>query len=277
MKIFLAHSSNDIKKVNKFIDSFLDKSNNEYILLNERNHSVLWQDNVKNKIKKSSLVLFFIGNSTYKSEPLKWEFELAKSLNRTVLLVDIRTNKSNTPKYLKNSKLISSPKELIKKINIMQKDKRNLLIEQYKIMVSSTEKVTEQRLKVNNLFFTVTTSLLSISILLGKSFGFSLVAMLGMIVLSVLSILVTYFWNKLINSYGQLNTGKFELITEIENELNTEMFQREWEILTEKIKYEPNTKTESKIIMMFRVFIWILLAIEIAYLVYLLISKYCCC
>ena len=45
---------------------------------------------------------------------------------------------------------------------------RQLLLEQYKIMVGSTEKVTDQRMRVNNLFFTVTSSILSISLVVGN-------------------------------------------------------------------------------------------------------------
>jgi len=48
------------------------------------------------------------------------------------------------------------------------------------------------------------------------------------------------------------------------------MFEDEWQILTEEIKYEPNTRTETKIIKYFRIFIVVIGILEIVYLGYLL-------
>lgn len=275
MNIFLSHRIIDTKNVDIFIKEFTEITNSKHSFISEREHTDEWKDNVKKKIEESDIVLFLVGKKSYESEPLKWEYETIKRLKKEIFIIQLTNNIDTIPNYIQKNQIISSAKQLTDKVKKMEDNRRNLLIEQYKIMVSSTEKVTEQRLKVNNLFFTVTTSLLSISILLGKSFGFTILALIGMIVLTILSILITYFWNKLIGSYGKLNTGKFELIAEIEDELKIDMFQREWDMLTKKIKYKPNTKTETKIITLFRVFIWLLLASEIIYLSYLLITKYC--
>jgi hypothetical protein len=138
------------------------------------------------------------------------------------------------------------------------------------MMVSSTEKVTESRMKVNNLFFTITSSILSVGFVLGKTFGFTITATLGMFVLTLLSFVVSFFWERLIDSYGKLNTGKFKVIDKIEKQLRTNMFEDEWKILTEEINYEPNTRTETKVIIYFRTFILIVGILELIYLGYLL-------
>ena len=95
-----------------------------------------------------------------------------------------------------------------------------------------------------------------------------------MTVLTVLALLTTYFWDKLVNSYGKLNTGKFKVIDRIEKELRTNMFEEEWRILTQEINYEPNTRTETKIVERFRLFIFLTLAIEVGYLLYELYQLY---
>lgn len=277
MNIFLAHREIDNLKVEKFISDLQSKFNIVLNIQSEKEHSDDWKSKVREKVENCKYVIFFIGSTFNESEPLKWEIELSERLNKKLFFIDLREGKTVLPPFLNSTLLLKTTEQLIGKIEIMEKQERDLLVDQYKIMVGSTEKVTEQRLKVNNLFFTVTTSVLSISILLGKSFGFTVLAMFGMLSLTILALLVTNFWNKLIQSYGKLNKGKFELIAEIENKLETDMFQREWTILTEKIKYEPNTKTEAKIITLFKVFIWLLFALEIGYLGYLLISKYCVC
>lgn len=60
-------------------------------------------------------------------------------------------------------------------------------------MVSSTEKVTDARMKVNNLFFTITSSILSVAFVLGKTYSFIPLSVLAMTILTVLALLTTYF------------------------------------------------------------------------------------
>ena len=130
------------------------------------------------------------------------------------------------------------------------------------------------RMKVNNLFFTITSSILSVAFVLGKTYSFIPLSVLAMTVLTVLALLTTYFWDKLVNSYGKLNTGKFKVIDRIEKEVRTNIFEEEWRILTQEINYEPNTRTETKIVERFRLFIFLTLAIEVGYLLYELYQLY---
>ncbi len=139
-------------------------------------------------------------------------------------------------------------------------------------MVGSTEKVTDQRQKANAFFLTVVTSLISISILIGKAFEFTIIAMVFFISLTILNLIIIDFWRKMITSYGKLNKGKFVLIFELEQKLKANLFEREWEILTNKdnINYEPNTETELKVVRLFRNFTCIMLTGEILYTMYLI-------
>jgi len=146
-----------------------------------------------------------------------------------------------------------------------------LLIEQYKIMVGSTEKVTEQRSKSNTFFMSIVTALVSVSFFVGKAFEFTFISVLIIIALTILNLIIINFWNKMIESYGKLNKGKFVLIFELERKLRSNLFEREWEILTNKdnINYEPNTQTELKVVSWFKKFIYIMLLCEFIYLFYL--------
>ena len=90
-----------------------------------------------------------------------------------------------------------------------------------------------------------------------------------MAILTLLALITSYPWKKLIENYGRLNTGKFEYISQLEKELKTNMSKDEWNILSsDKIKYESNTSIEKKIINWCRVFIFICLVVEIIYLLY---------
>jgi hypothetical protein len=160
-----------------------------------------------------------------------------------------------------------------------EQEYNKILLEQYKIMVGSTEKVTDQRQKANAFFLTIVTTLISISILIGKSFEFTFVAMLFFIALTALNLIIIDFWHKTIVSYGKLNKGKFVLIFELEQKLKANLFEREWEILTNKdnINYEPNTQMELKVVRIFRNFTYFMLAGEIAYVFYLIFKYFFCC
>jgi len=113
----------------------------------------------------------------------------------------------------------------------------------------------------------VTSSILSIGFILGKAFEFSVLGFIGMLIMTIMAFIVTFFWSKLIHSYGTLNTGKFTVIDKLEKQLRSNMFEDEWQILKE-IGYEPNSRTEIKIIKRFRVFIVILAIFEIGYICY---------
>lgn len=274
MKIFLSYRTVDKTSVQAIVNQlralstlfdFVDHSTIE-------NSDSIWKNKVKDKVNSSELVLFFIGNVTHQSQPVNWEFELTETLGKPFFIIELTDSITDQPDFVANNQsnlITNNPIEIINalKSRLLDSDIK-LRLEQYKMMVSSTEKVTEQRLKVNNLFFTVTTTILSISILIGKELHFNTLSSVLLLLVSTIAFLTTFFWEKLIKSYGQLNKGKFKLIAEIENDLGTDMFQREWDILVNEIKYEPNTKTESKIVSRFRWFIALIMLIELIYFIY---------
>ncbi len=281
MKIFISHRNIDKEEVNKFLEEIPGTYGFEFI-----DHSTIedcdntWQRKVVKKIQDSELVLFFIGSKSKNSVPVNWEFNETVRQNKKYKIVKLK--KPELPKYLKKEKGIieNDSVQLIQTLlNMKLTSNPELLLEQYKIMVLSTEKVTEQRLKVNNLFFTVTTSLLSISALVGKLIGFTndntaLLAISLMIFFSLVALVISFFWQKLIKSYGTLNNGKFRLINEIENQLETNLFQREWEILQNDVGYQSNSETETNVVKGFRIFIIIIGVIQIVYATNLLCKIY---
>lgn len=279
MKLFICNRSTDKSEAENAITDLLKVSENSIAILQETEHSENWKISVEKKLQESDFVIFMIGSDTFESDQIKWEYAKSKILNKQIVGYKLSNASKESILFCQGFQVFDSAEQCFKFLSKTYEDDRKLKFEQYKMMVSSTEKVTESRLKVNNLFFTITSSILSVGFVLGKTFGFSIAATIGMLVLTSMSLLVSYFWEKLINSYGQLNTGKFKVIDKIEKQLRTNMFEDEWKILTEEIKYEPNTNTESKVIKYFRIFIIIVGVIELIYLgyhLYQLIPKCYC-
>jgi hypothetical protein len=281
MKIFICNRSIDKNEGDKTISALLTDSENSVAILKQTEHLDNWKDIVETKIKESDFVVFLIGSETFNSEQIIWEYAKAKSLNKQIIGIKLDSATEESILFCQGFQVFDNTNQALKYLDRIFVSDRQLKIEQYKIMVSSTEKVTDARMKVNNLFFTITSSILSVAFVLGKTYSFVPLSVLAMLVLTALALLTTYFWDKLISSYGKLNTGKFKVIDRIEKELRTNMFEEEWRILTQEINYEPNTKTENKIVARFRLFIFLILAIEICYFLYELYQlcpiKICIC
>jgi hypothetical protein len=270
MKLFICNRSKDKEAAKQAIDDLLNKSENFIAIQQEIEQSEVWQKKVEQKMQESDFVLFLLGADTFESEQIIWEYAKAKDLNKQIIGYKLSNASEQSIIFCQGFQVFDNPEHCVKFLTKTFDDDRKLKFDQYKIMVGSTEKVTENRMKVNNLFFTITSSILSVGFVLGKTFGFTLKAMLGMLTLTILSLIVSYFWEKLIQSYALLNRGKFKVIDKIEKQLRTNMFEDEWKILTEEIKYEPNSKTETKIIEYFRVFIYVVGAFELFYIGYLI-------
>lgn len=277
MKLFICSRSKDGNATETVINNLLFESENFIAIQRETEHTENWRNLVETKMQESDFILFIIGDDTFSSDQIKWEYAKAKSLNKQIVGFKLPSASKESILFCQGFQVFDNAKHCFKFLLKTYDDDRKLKVEQYKIMVSSTEKVTESRMKVNNLFFTITSSILSVGFVLGKTFGFTIAATIAMIILTSLSLLVSYFWERLINSYGKLNTGKFKVIDKIEKQLRTNMFEDEWKILTEEIKYEQNTRTETKIIQYFRTFIIVIAVGEAGYLFYLLCQTYLKC
>ena len=270
MKLFICNRTIENQEVANLVDDFLNVSENAIAIQRETEHSDNWKNIVEQKMQESDFIVFAIGKETFQSDQLKWEYAKAKQLNKQIVGIKLKETTEDSILFCQGFQVFDNAQQSLKYLTKTYEDDRKLKFEQYKMMVSSTEKVTESRMKVNNLFFTITSSVLSVGFVLGKTFGFTIAATIGMFVLTLLSFVVSFFWERLIDSYGKLNTGKFKVIDKIEKQLRTNMFEDEWKILTEEINYEPNTRTETKVIIYFRTFILIVGILEFIYLGYLL-------
>ena len=129
-------------------------------------------------------------------------------------------------------------------------DDQNLdvLLEQYKLFVDTSERLVARRQIVNTFFLSVNALVLSALALIAKEATDSVLTVAGILTVSVAAIVLCFAWKTLVRSYAQLNTGKFAVINRLERELPAALFSAEW-IVLEKGKnpgtYKPFTKTES--------------------------------
>jgi hypothetical protein len=105
--------------------------------------------------------------------------------------------------------------------------------ELYKIMVASSEALVGRRQAVNTFFLTMNGLLLTAVglFLRAGAQGHIRLQAAAIFVLALAGATLCSAWRSLIISFGQLNTGKFEIINVMEKQLAASIFAAEWEAL----------------------------------------------
>jgi hypothetical protein len=100
------------------------------------------------------------------------------------------------------------------------------LLEQYKLYVEMTDRVSQRRLTANSYFLSVNSALLAAVGYLTTRDNSSYLWLIGAsgIVLSIL-------WFQIITSYRDLNTAKFKILHEIERQLPLSLYYAEWNVM----------------------------------------------
>ena len=96
-----------------------------------------------------------------------------------------------------------------------------MLFDQYKLYVELADRISQRRSIANSFFVTANTALLAVTSWIHDGVGNYI------IIISAVGILFSLFWFFLINSYKQLNSGKFKVIHEIETKLPLNLFSYE--------------------------------------------------
>lgn len=116
------------------------------------------------------------------------------------------------------------------------------ILEQYKLYVEMADRVSERRMKASSFFLSVNAFLITaLSYLSDNNLGFM------NIFICILGVILTAVWGYLLNSYRQLNSGKYKVIHFLESQLPFSPYDAEWETLghgKDKKKYWPLSHLE---------------------------------
>jgi len=118
-------------------------------------------------------------------------------------------------------------------------------LDQYKMCVEMADRISQRRAQANQFFMTAHTGLVGILSLVGglaKGDIYWIYACAG-----VFGILMCIAWLVTINSYRQLNSGKFKIILKMEQNLPAAPYGDEWQVLGEGAdakKYRQLTTVE---------------------------------
>jgi hypothetical protein len=126
------------------------------------------------------------------------------------------------------------------------------LLDQYRLYVEMTDRISARRQTANSYFLTVNTALLSfVGYVTVKDSG-SYLWLLG----GVVGVVLCYLWYRLICSYRSLNSAKFIVIHAIEKRLPICPYDAEWEAMgrgKDPSLYKPFTYIEAAVPWIFAV------------------------
>jgi len=98
------------------------------------------------------------------------------------------------------------------------------LLEQYKLFVETSQQVSERRQNANNYLLTLNSSLVTLFVVFLSTFGHHR----WNVLIPITGLIVCFLWYSLVDSYKDLNTAKFAVIHELENQLPVALFRHEW-------------------------------------------------
>lgn len=127
---------------------------------------------------------------------------------------------------------------------------RDHVLEQYKLFVTTSQQISERRQQANNFLLTLCSSLVTLFVAFLSTF----VSHRWNVLIPIAGLFVCFVWHSLVQSYKHLNTAKFAVIHELEEQLPIALFRHEWYVCghgKDKNKYVPLTHLERWIPWMF--------------------------
>jgi len=271
MKAFLIHSFSDKEKIDIFMNNS-KKYKKLKILKLERDYGLIWKIPYIYRIIKSDFIIFIVGENSHQSKHISWELKVAQKVNKKIYVYkldesfnlpnEIDYMESTTEKKLNES--IESELDINKKIEkslfndkyLLENNDENqkVLFEEYKLLLQTSEALVVRRQTMNTFFLTANGVLVT---MLGLITGAKIESNYSYIypcTLAIVGSLLCLSWKNLVVSYGQLNKGKFAVLSKLEKHLPVSIFDAEWVALgtsKDKKKYKSFTQSEKKIPILF--------------------------
>ena len=121
------------------------------------------------------------------------------------------------------------------------------LLEQYTTYVDTTLNVSNRRMRNNRFYVLLLSGTLAVVSVLADT---QIIEEVGLLLAGLIGLSLCVLWYLSIVSYKQLNSGKYDVIKQMEEDLPAEPFADEWDILNQGDdwrSYITHTRVERKI------------------------------
>ncbi len=149
----------------------------------------------------------------------------------------------------------------------MTEHSRTEMLEIYKLHAELADRVSQRREAANRMHIGILSGL---GLAAAVFIEFDIAGSLNFVFLAagILGFVISVSWSLVIRSYRKLNSGKFKVLDELENEIAFPFFRREWEILKtgkKRNRYRELTNVEIFLPIVFGILSVILICISICY------------
>lgn len=267
MKIFLSYKSDDFKEVEEVVERLRGLSPDVKVSILRQTPK--WKRLTLDYLKDSDMVIYLAGQNF--SNNIDWEINEARKIGHTVFCLKLRDDIELGDERLKTYDCFDSksilkvePVSFDKIASMVKGDREQLhkklfengvvdsrtLVEQYKMLLSTSESLIERRQKLTTTFLTIFSALLPVlTFMLSQKITFMNI---GCTIISLISILLCFSWRNAILSYGKSNAAKFAILEEMEKEFPASMFASEWVVLRKTTsRYKSFTSRETLIPLLF--------------------------
>lgn len=289
MNVFVIHSGADYDATDKIISALKQKSYSLNTLI-LKNGNCFWKFDASAKIKKSQMVLFVVGENSHQSPYIGWEIKEAIKHDKPIYILKLHKNyrlhdalftEDSFTKEKKNYGKITTAKEitqLIARYNAADYGLFNgtpgeldqtIMLEQYKLFLQTSEDLVNRRQNVNSFYISISSALVAVmGAFFALDFGRQAEMIIGL-VFCVVGIILSASWSKILSCYGNLNSSKMKIISNIEKQLPLSLFDAEWAALSDRLnkkKYISFTESEQIIPRLFcLVYFLVIVMIGVSY------------
>lgn len=296
MTYFIIHSGADwAERVAPLVNDWSQRYDGaKFIVLNGNQED--WLDDATAKIRQADKIIYVVGTASARSENIEKEISIAIRERKTFYVYKLDAacavnasleryveNKTAAPGEAEGEIVFGKGKRFVtmaddasiggliegdvqdtmKYLPAKNFSDRATLMEQYKIFVQSSEDLVKRKQSVNSFYVTLNSVLLGaiVSILCAVNdlpvlFGVVKVSFLISVFAAVIGFVICFSWLSLLNSYADLNSSKMKIITGIERDLAVNLYETEWEVMTQKVgkrKYRSFSKKEKTVAVLFGV------------------------
>ncbi len=289
MKAYVIYRSLDLEIVKSQLKIISDNIPDLELLILQDFSQHMWKTSAKKKIKEADFAIFFVGEHAHSSGNIDWELEKFIKYRKPIYTIKLHKDykyndvlfKKLTFGNISNAKnrgvMISKEISIDNLYSVLQTEidmdiskdvlchndmPEEVMIEQYKAYLQTSEELLTRRQTASNFYITVNSGLLSIFttvLAIINAIGINnslIISMVSCYIISLLGVALCCNWKRLIISYGQLNAAKMKVIAAIEKQLPFNIYDIEWKVQTAKLgkrNYVSFTNIEKRIPVLFSI------------------------
>ena len=289
MNVFVIHSGADYDAAGKIVSS-LQRKTYSFNALILKNGNCFWKMDASRKIKRSQMVLFIVGESSHKSPYIAWEIRAAIKQKKPIYILKLNeANRLHDALFFadpfsqekRNYGKVLTEQELSRVVQSYdagdyglfnsspEKLDQGVLLEQYKLFLQTSEDLVNRRQNVNSFYISISSALVAI---MGALLALDLAQKAKLVVgfvFCVIGVILSLSWSKLLVCYGNLNSSKMKIISNIEKQLPLSLFDAEWAALSDKLnkkRYVSFTQSEQIIPRLFCLaYLFVMIVLVLSY------------